>query len=169
MTEKQKEALKYKDYSDDSGMKRYYDSVFMPFGEYLEKYYSSPELKSWDRMYSRNVEPAFDEKRQDEMIKNFGYVKKEYHNFDEQYKVYNKLKNDDRLPADVKKFIGFMAGIGFFKRYNITLDEWLSIKNWSNPYINNVEDGHTINEILNYPYGINFLKSNLPQIPFWNR
>ena len=38
MTEKER-VLKYKDYPEDSVGKRVYDSVFLPFQEYLKKYY----------------------------------------------------------------------------------------------------------------------------------
>lgn len=59
----------------------------------------------------------------------------------------------------MKKFIGFLAGVseGFFDKYQITVEQWFNMKNWHNPYVEN-EDGHTINEILGYPYGINYFK-----------
>lgn len=172
MTEKQKEALKYKNEPEGSLDKKNYDRYFLPFSEYLTKYYSNSNFEQWDRWQMRYIEPSFDESKHDEFVKNWGYLKKEYHNFDEQYNVYNQLKDDNRLPEDVKKFIGFLIGANqasFLKKYYLTLEQWFNIKNWQNPYLEETEDGHTINEILSYPYGINYFKTLLTQMPFWNR
>jgi hypothetical protein len=40
--------------------------------------------------------------------------------------------------------------------------------NWSHPEHEGYK-GRTINEILQYTYGINLLKVDLPQMPFWRR
>ena len=170
MTPEEIEKIKaYKDYPEGSGSKRYYDSVFLPFEEYLEKYYSSPDLETWERFKTRYVEPAFEEERYEEMIKNFGYVSIDKHNFEAQYEIYNQLKNNDRLDDETKKFIGFMAGNGFFnKRYNISLEQWFNARNWGNLNIES-EDGRTINELLTYNYGLNYCKVNLPHMNYWRR
>lgn len=168
MTEKQKEALMFKDYPEGSVNKEIYDSVFLPFHEYLNKYYINPDLTSWERWKSRYIEPAFNKNRHDEMIKNFGYVDKKYYDFDSQNKLYEQLKNDERIDGDIKQFMAFMAGTGFFKKNNLTLDLWFAMKNWANPYVPS-EDGMTINEILNYKYGDNLLRTNLPILNYWRR
>ncbi|PVX44448.1 hypothetical protein C8C85_0182 [Flavobacterium sp. 103] len=169
MTDAQKEVLKYKDYPEGSGSKRHYDSLFLPFQDYLVKYYTNPDLTSWERWKNKYIELAFDKKRHDEMIKNFGYAEKKYYDFVVQNKFYLELINEDRIGNDTKKFIGFLAGAGFFRKYNLTLKQWFDMKNWSNPNFEEAEDGKAINEILNYSYGENYIKTSLPHLPFWNR
>ena len=58
------------------------------------------------------------------MISNFGYAQLENHDFKEQYEIYDQLKNEERLDEETKKFIGFLAGNGFFKKWNISLMKW---------------------------------------------
>jgi hypothetical protein len=169
MTDNQKEALKYKDYPEGSGSKRHYDSLFLPFQDYLVKYYSNPDLINWERWKNKYVELAFDKKRHAEMIKNFGYAEKKYYDFDVQNEFYSELINDERISNDTKKFIGFLAGAGFFRKYNLTIEQWFDMKNWSNPYLEEAVDGRTINEILKYSFGENYIKTSLTQLPFWNR
>ena len=75
MTEQQKEALKYKDYPEGSGGKAIYDSLFIPFQEFLIKYYKTPSetkktsLHRFLRWQQKYIEPAFDKLRYKEMIK----------------------------------------------------------------------------------------------------
>jgi hypothetical protein len=62
-----------------------------------------------------------------------------------------------------------MAGNGFFnKRYNISFEQWLNVRNWGNLNIES-EDGKTINELLTYNYGLNYFKVNLPHMNYWRR
>lgn len=169
MTAEEKEELKkYKDYPETSSLRRGYDRYFLPFDDYVKKYYSNPDLEQWTRWNLRYVEPAFDKSRHTEMIKNFGYVSITMFDFNSQYDVYDQLKNDERLPEDVKKFIGFLAGAEFFSKYNLTAKQWFNLKNWHNPNVEN-EDGKTINEILSFEKGLNYFKVLLTQMPFWNR
>jgi hypothetical protein len=163
------EILKYKDYPEGSGGKNLYDKYFLPINEYIKKYYANPEYKEWDTWYKKYIEPAFNETRHDEMVKNFGYVSKERHDFEEQYKVYSLLKDRQNLSEEVKQFIGFLAGAGFFKKYGLTVGNWFNSKNWLNPNLEEADDKMTINEILNIPYGINYFKVLLTQMPFWRR
>lgn len=162
------EIQRYKDYPEGSVGKEVYDSVFLPSQEYLQKYYSSPDLSAWEIWQKKYVEPAYEESRHDEMVKNFGYVKKEFHDFNAQYEIINHLANDNRLDDETRKFVGFMAGVGFFRRYEITVEQWFAMLNWSHPE-HERDEGRTINGILQYTYGINLLKADLPQIPFWRR
>ena len=81
------------------------------------------------------------------------------------------MKNDNRLTDEIKQFIGFLAGADegiFFKQYDLTIEQWFNMKNWHNPSIKN-EEGKSINEILSYPFGINYFKILLTQMPFWRR
>jgi hypothetical protein len=159
--------------SIDSIRKQTEDYKTMPFSEYITKYYSklNPyDIEVWNKVILNLINLAFDETRHEEMAYNFGYVDKKHHHFDTQYHIYNQLENDERLPEDIKKFIGFLAGVGegFFNKYHITVEQWFNMKNWHNPYVEN-EEGHTINEILSHPYGINYFKVLLTQMPYWRR
>ena len=148
-----------------------YDSVYMPFEQYLEKYYNvlNPKQKTkWDRWYIRYIEPAFEESRHAEMIKNFGYVSIDKHNFKVQSDIYQQLEQENRMDDETKKFIGFLAGAGFFEQWKLTLKDWMNNNNWYNPYLN-TQNQKTINEILNYQNGLNYLKTQLPEMPFWKR
>lgn len=168
------EIKKYKDYPEDSVYREVYDSVFLPFSEYLEKYYKNLKLtrskswQSWERWQKKYLEPAFDADRHEEMIKNFGYVSIDKHDFESQYRVYNGLKSDKRLDEETRRFIGFLAGNHFFDTYDISVEEWLTMKNWNRPF-DKKEEGRTIDEILSYQYGLNMLKCSLLQMPYWKR
>ena len=147
------------------------DYKAMPFSEYIKKYYSKLDLydiEVWNKIILNLINLAFDETRHEEMAYNFGYLSIDKHDFDKQFEFNDKLKNDDRLDDEVRKFVGFMAGNHFFYKYHITVEQWFNMKNWYNPNVEN-EEGHTINEILNYPYGINYFKVLLTQMPYWKR
>ena len=166
---KYEEILKYKDFPEGSGSKKMYDKYFLPFNEYLEKYYSNPIFSEWNNWYKSYIEPAFDENRHDEMIRNFGYISKDKHDFVTQYEVFFQLNKSEELDKEFTEFIGFIAGMGFFKKYDLTINQWLNIKNWQNPYLEVDEDGKTIIQILSYPYGLNYIKMLFTQMPFWKR
>lgn len=158
----------YKDYPDNSVYKEVYDSVFLSFSEYLNKYYATPDLSTWNRWQKKYLEPAYDKGRHEEMIKNFGYTSINMYDFDTQYKVFHQLEKNNQLDDETRRFIGFLAGNHFFDKYKISVQTWFTLKNWSHPDHKN-EDGKTINEILGYRYGINMLKTSFPQMPWWKR
>src|SRR5688500_18796950 len=101
MTPAQLEALKYRDYPEGSGGKAIYDSVFLPFQEYLIKYYKNPDLGAWMRWKEKYIDLAFDENRRDEMARNFGYVEKNFHDFELQNDAYQKTKQNKALDEDL--------------------------------------------------------------------
>ncbi len=158
---------KYKNYPEGSGGKKMYDEFTLTFDAYLIKYYSCPDFEEWNRWRVRFIEPAFDENRHDEMIRNFGYVSKDRHDFDCQSFVYAELQQNKFMAEDVKQFVGFMAGAGFFKKYKLSIQDWLEIRNWFNPIESN--EMKPISEIIAIPYGLNYLRLFLLQMPFWRR
>src|SRR5690606_19578927 len=167
MTE-QERVLKYKNYPEGSVGRQVYDSIILPFSEYLKKYYANPDLSTWEKWFLKYIEPAFDKNRYGEMIKSFGYVSINKHDFNTQYKVYTVLKNNLKLDDELRKFIGFMGGNGFFREYNIDVNQWFDMSNWNNPY-HEKDNKKTINEILEYEEGINMLKISLPHLDYWRR
>ncbi|NRT13475.1 hypothetical protein [Flavobacterium sp. 14A] len=100
----------------------------LPFDEYLKKYFKEVDTydnEIWSKIISKLVQPAYDKSRYDEMVYVYAYLDKKYHNFVTQYEIYNQLKNDNRLPDEIKQFIGFLAGADkgiFFKQYNLTIE-----------------------------------------------
>ena len=162
------EYLKYKNYPEGSGLKKLYDSKTLSVKDFLLKYYSACDMGQWNRWMSKYVKPAYDKKRYDEMVRNFGYVSIKKHEFKTQYKFYELAKDDDRLDIDVAMFIGFLAGTGFFDNWALTLEEWFNIPNWSNPH-NKFTESNSINTLLKYPYGLDCFRLGLLEMPHWKR
>lgn len=159
---------KYKDFPEGSAGKVMYDSIYMTFEAYLEKYYLGVDLSVWRKWIEKYINPAFDPYEHEVMIKNFGYSSLDNFNFSEQYNVYNELENEKRLDEETRRFIGFLGGAGFFKRFNLEVINWFNIPNWYHPYWK--PDGQkTLNEILDFKYGLNYIKIQFIGMPFWKR
>lgn len=148
----------------------------LPFNQYLLKHHQRLDKFTqllWTDWLSKYVEPAFDENRHQEMVKNFGYTSVGKHDFQKQSTFYNELKADDRVDEEIRKFIGFMAGSHFFDKYITTLHEWFNSKYWARPDLADQypehQSDHTINEILEIPYGLNYLKEVLLGLNHWRR
>jgi len=174
MTEEEKNKIKsYKDYPEGSGKKGIYDYVFLPFKDYINKYYQSPDISTWKIWQAKYIEPAFDESRHEEMIKNFGYVSIDKHDFKSQYAIYNQLKEDNRLDDETGRFIGFMAGSHFFDKHITDIEEWFNTYYWTRPDLTDkypeYKLGITINDLLELPYGLNYFKSVLLGLNYWRR
>jgi hypothetical protein len=151
------------------------DYKTLPLGAYLEKYYKELDIYSneiWNKVMLKLVNPAFEPEKHDEMIYNFGYISKDKHDFHKQDFFYRELKSDTRLDEETRKFIGVMAGNHFFDKYIISINEWFNSLYWTVPSL--LSDpafsmNHTINEILNQPYGLNYFKSVLLRLDWWKR
>ena len=169
MSDDLEEVKKFKDYPEGSLQKQMYDNVFLTFVEYLEKYHSHNNIAEWTNWMSRYVTPAFNKASRSEMIKNFGYASLEMYDFNQMEMVYLKISEDKRLSKDIRMFIGFLAGAGFFNKHKLTIEEWLMMDNWFNPFVKSQKKGITLNEIINLKNGENFLRANFIQMPFWNR
>ena len=152
------------------------DSETMPFDEYLKKYYNKEESVKlgidwnlfWASWISDFVAPAFDPSRRSEFVKNFGLVDESKFDFARMAAFHAEIHEFHLFPEDVERFIGFMAGTGFFK--GITLTEWLNSTNWQRKYVV-PENGlkKTPLEIINLPNGDNFLRANLTLLDWWRR
>lgn len=160
--------LKYKDYPEGSGGRKLYDLNVLDFRDFLAKYYSKENNEFWSKWMIDYVLPAFDKNTFKRMAENFGYVSVDKHDFRSQDFFYTELFNTNRFSKDICQFVGFMAGAGFFKHYKIELNEWLTIKNWINPFDKSISM-NSISEIANMSYGENFIRKQLTQLPFWNR
>ena len=143
--------------------------------DYLSKYFKEIQpydKEVWLKVINKLIDPSFDENRYDEMVYVFGYTSKDKHDFKKQYQFYKELEKDKRIDEEIKKFIGFMAGNHFFDKYIFDINEWFNSYYWTRPDLTGNTDykmKYTINDILNLPYGLNYLKTILPQLNYWKR
>lgn len=164
-----------KNFPEGSWQRRLYDLFNLPISEYLSKHERNLDVSTqtkWNEWMSKFINPAFDESKYLEMISNFGYTGLDKHDFKKQYEFYEEIKNDPRLDEDTKRFIGFMAGNHFFEGNIDSVDEWFKSFYWSAPSSEGREEDrldYTINDILNSPYGLNYLKGVLVALQWWSR
>jgi hypothetical protein len=161
--------MQYANYPEGSPSKALYDSIFMPFEQYLEKYYKDTIPSRWTKWMDKFVYPPFDKSRRKEYW-DFLYKAKPSFvpDFDKMDKFWEVIKNDCRFDEELKRFFAFLYSCDFFECMNF--ETWLNAKNWLHPWRNEPdEDIRTILEILNYPYGINYLKTLLRDMPWLNR
>lgn len=159
-----KDIEKYKDYPEGSGGKRLYDKYHMEFELWVNKYYENPNLLGWDE-FSKWANEAFKKSRDFEMIwcKN----RSNPYNFEKLHSTFDNLKTLNLLNDDLNKFIAFMAGEGFFEKYEISTYEWLNSKKWKSPDVDCSENCYSIFEILTLKNGLNYVKVSLAELNFW--
>ncbi|HRD80127.1 MAG TPA: hypothetical protein PLL53_05150 [Saprospiraceae bacterium] len=148
----------------------------LSFEAYLLKYYKSEDSTQksidwnlfWARWMSQYVDPAFDPSRRAEFVKNFGLVDEGKFDFTKMEAIHSEIQELCLFPPDIERFIGFMAGTGFFK--SMALTEWLNAINWQRKYV--VPDkglNKTPLEIISLHNGDNFLRANLTLLDWWRR
>ena len=142
------------------------EEVYDAYQDALIAHYITPNLEQWQRWMQEYVRPAYDENKVGDLV--LGYSSVADHDFQAQLYVYSGLALELRLDEEARMFIGFMAGAGFFKRWDLSCKEWLNIANWYHPRWH-MPQQKSISEILDYAYGLNYLKTRLPQMPFWKR
>lgn len=86
-------------------------------------------------------------------------------NSEEMMGIYSQLK-DFPLEEDIKQYISFLGGSGFFKNFNISVINWLNSTNWVNPH-KNYDNGRSIIFIANLKYGMNYLRTQLGAMDWW--
>lgn len=156
--------LKYKDYPEGSLSKKSYDSVFMSFQDYLNKYYVNNDLKQWKYINSKFVTPLFDGTKWEDY---YGFLYKVKPNFvpveNRVKQIWEVIKNDTRFDYELKHFFTFLYSINFFREFSF--EEWLNINNWSHPWFENEQDKEkSILEILKYNHSENYLKEQLASL-----
>src|SRR5690606_5159221 len=121
--EELEEVKKYKDYPEGSGMKRYYDSIFLPFTEYLKKYYSDVPMERWYYWTGKFVSPLFDGTSYDDYEKFLHQAKPSFKPNIEQLNVFwnEKMKGDNRFDKELKELFSFLYSIGFYE--NLSFEE----------------------------------------------
>lgn len=163
-----KEALKYKDYPDGSLSKKTYDSFFMPFREFLEKYYQQPDLSRWDYCNKKFVTPLFDGTSFDEYQAELQKIKPAFSPSQQKLLKFCSKMDDLKFDFELKRFFAFLYSINFYG--NISFEEWLKINNWNHPwYVDNDSILKPIEEILRHPFGVNYLKVALADLNIFNQ
>lgn len=148
------------------------DSQSLPLEEYLYKYYSKYENDSlkfnyWNKTMKESIDPCYNEELRDETLKKkWKFTDVKFFKLDKMNFIYAELASQGYFPDDINRFIGVMAGLGFFD--SITLSSWLNSKNWSNNI--NIEEGtwYSLLEIAKVKYGDNLIRSNLTILKWWN-
>lgn len=153
----------FKNRPEDSIEKRIYDSLFMNIEEYLTKYFSKEdELKKFNSFYKEYVCPVLEKDKRDLYLE---FLKKRTPPFFVNYEKFDEFNNTQELRnkySDIElfNFLSFLYSV--FNQFD-NIKEFL---NW----LNNKEYFQNLNfdEILKYPFGNNYMKSNLVMLPILN-
>ena len=161
-----------------SAERRFEDADRLPLDEYIAKYYCNPEVPAgrhdwkarWDSWMSKFVDPLYDEATREGALRAFGYKDVSKFGLSDTEDVYAEVAALGAFSRDVARFVGFMAGNGFFDR-GWELDEWLRAKNWSAPPHRKVprDNGVSPLGLTELTCGENYLRANLTLLPFWHR
>ncbi|WP_411029860.1 hypothetical protein [Spongiimicrobium sp. 3-5] len=160
------EIEKYKDYPEGSGGKMMYDKYFMTTKDFFSKYYFEADLKDWDRWMNNTINKAWNKNHRAEFLQSWGERMK-YFDFLEMERFY-KEENLSKFDEDVKKFVSFLAGDGFFYKNKITLESWITSKNFTNP-IKNHEQDIRISQALSLKGGMNYIRIQLANLHWWRQ
>ena len=112
---------------------RGYDLENLPYEKFVEKYY--PEIKpEWNEQMINHVDLAFDKNRHEEFLKLWTF-KAPFFSFERMYNFYDNLKHDTRFDDDIKRFMAFMAGDGYFERIGKPdFETWIRAQNFDWPF-----------------------------------
>lgn len=151
----------FKNYPEGSIEKRIYDSYFMDIDKYLIKYFKN-NTDRFNSFYQDYITPVFEKNNRND-YNEFLQKKKppfsiDYSRFDEFYNN-NCLKNKI-LDVELFNFLSFLFSISHqFKNINVFMT-WIENK----IFLRN----KTFNEIIKFPYGSNYIKSNLRELSVLN-
>ena len=154
----------YKNYPEGSAGKKLYDKYHMPFETWIKKYYQDADLTGWNRFY-KWVTKAFAKSALFESQWCKGRI--ERYDYDRLYSTYKSVSSLGFFDEEINRFIAFIASEGFFEIYNLSLDEWLHSKEWNHPSQKCEIHCYTIVEVSKLPFGINYIKSELAKLDFW--
>jgi hypothetical protein len=151
------------------------DFANMALNEILIKYFDT-NIKhsmsfSWQSMWSKwqqeYVVPAYDVKRKKEFFKNFEISEHSSFSFEEMKNTYKELVDIQIFDDDIMKFIGFMAGSGFFKDKDVCI--WIESLNWQSHRKVPLKFSISLLELAGLENGQNLIRSNLILHDWWKR
>ena len=134
--------------------------------DYIFKYYSQVKLDGWDYWMNNTINNAWKESKRLEFLKDWGERMK-YFDFSEMERFY-KEENLSDFDEDVRKFISFLAGDGFFSKNKISLESWMSSKNFTNP-LKDYEQDVTVYQALHLKGGMNYIRKQLVNLHWWRQ
>lgn len=164
------ELRRFKEAPEGSVDKQFYDFQTQSFADYLAKYYNnSIILRGWDEWLQEFVYPAFNKSKWYDYQAYLNKIKPPFApDYEKLHEFWEEIKNDPRFDDELKYFFSFLYSCGFFK--NVDFESWLRMKEWKHPWRKNApEDTKTIQEILTFRYGINYLKVLLLSMPWMSR
>lgn len=128
-------------------------------------------LTEWHRWFEKYVSPVFSTENKDEYFERLKRIQAPFYpKFWVAQKFYEKIRNDNRFDDELKQFFSFLYSCGFFMEFVIDFNEWLQIRNWENPSLQELDiKKESIIELLDKPGGISILKQKLRWLPFLNR
>jgi hypothetical protein len=160
------EIEKYKDYPEGSGGKMMYDKYFMSVEDFFSKYYDKVDLQDWNYWMNNTINKCWDKKERSKFLSEWGERMKLF-NFEEMERIYNEESLSD-YDEDVRKFIAFLAGDGFFEKNKVSLDNWVESKKFANP-IKEYEQDVTISQALKLKGGMNYIRKQLVNLHWWKQ
>jgi hypothetical protein len=140
------------------------DKQELTLPQYIEKYYSNIDLKGWDYWIANNINLAWNKANRADFLENWGERMK-FFDFDKMERFYEE-KDLSVFDEDIKKFIAFLAGDSFFEGNKITFENWLTVKNFTNP-LKDYEQDITIKEALKIKGGMNYIRKQLINLHWW--
>ncbi|NJM14258.1 MAG: hypothetical protein HC896_01735 [Bacteroidales bacterium] len=134
--------------------------------QYIDKYYSNVDLKGWKYWMTDNIRPAWEREKRKEFLAKWGERMK-FFDFAKMENFYEK-RDLSGFDEDVKKFVAFLAGDGFFDKNNLTFEDWINSKNFTNP-LKDYEQDVTIKEALSLKGGMNYIRKQLINLHWWRQ
>ncbi|MBJ2176519.1 hypothetical protein JBL43_19885 [Aureibaculum sp. A20] len=162
--------IKYwKDSPEGSMYKRIADEYLMDFDSFLSKYYSDSNYNSWSRWetWFQFIDYAFDKENHTKYKSKTGYYRVDY-DYRKYKETLDQLSIDKDLPDDLKKVIAFLINDGFYKKYEIEIDDWIKMRNFDNPKRELHDKDLSISELLKIENGLNYIKEKLIYLKWWD-
>ena len=142
------------------------DKLNLSLEDYIEKYYSNIDLSGWDYWKETAINLVFDKSKRKDFKIRWGM---RMISFDfEKMEIYLVRKELMVFEEDIRKFIAFLAGDGFFDEHAISLDDWLHKKNFTDPK-RDFELELSILQALEFKGGLNYIRKQLMNLQWWRR
>ena len=143
------------------------DRILLPFQEFLDKHYAHPDLSQWSKWIDKYTNPAFVIEQREYLV---NLCRSQggpwYPDFNLLESYYSAVEGKMGMDIELRKFVAYLAATGFLKKYDLSLDQWINVYNWYNPWLKEGED-KSIAKILLYRHGDSYLKTRLLEMPWW--
>lgn len=142
--------------------RKIYDYQYLLLREFLTIYYSDYNKKQWTEQWMNAIVlPAF-ENDYEKLSKRLGEGIIRIFSAKKMNDFYFKIKDLPLFDNDVKLFISWMCGMGFFEKQNISFENWISSKNFNIGGRHQVsEDLYSLQDMAKEEYGNNLVRDKL--------